>query len=91
MEFSIKDFFRKCDQIRWKLQIWSYLLKKIFNGKLHFWCSEWYFAIYARSVKSLHKMPQFHLISWCGNIVETHSFYTVSEMCALSECILSSS
>ena len=28
MEFSIKDFFIKCDQIRRKLQIWSHLLKK---------------------------------------------------------------
>ena len=28
MKFSITDFFSKCDQIRRKLQIWSYLLKK---------------------------------------------------------------
>ena len=28
VKFSIKDFFSKCDQIRWKLQIWSQLLKK---------------------------------------------------------------
>ena len=28
MMFSIKDFFSKCGQIRGKLQIWSYLLKK---------------------------------------------------------------
>ena len=28
MKFPIKDFFRKCDQIRWKLRIWSRLLKK---------------------------------------------------------------
>ena len=28
MKFSIKDFFSKCDQIRWKLRIWSDLLKK---------------------------------------------------------------
>ena len=28
MNFSIKDIFRKCDQIRRKLQIWSHLLKK---------------------------------------------------------------
>ena len=28
MKFSIKDFFRKCDQILRKLRIWSYLLKK---------------------------------------------------------------
>ena len=28
IRFSITDFFSKCDQIRWKLQIWSHLLKK---------------------------------------------------------------
>ena len=28
MKFPVKDFFSKCDQIRWKLQIWSHLLKK---------------------------------------------------------------
>ena len=28
MKFSIKNFFSKCDQIRWKLRDWSYLLKK---------------------------------------------------------------
>ena len=28
MKFSIKDFFSNCDQIRRKLRIWSYLLKK---------------------------------------------------------------
>ena len=28
MKFSINDFFSKCDQIRWKLRIWSHLLKK---------------------------------------------------------------
>ena len=41
MKFSIKDFFSKCDQIRSFLQIWSHLLKKSFNGKLHF-CAVWY-------------------------------------------------
>ena len=28
MKFSIKDFFSKCDQICWKLLIWSHLLMK---------------------------------------------------------------
>ena len=39
MKFFIKDFFSKCDQIRKKLRIWSHLLMKIHNGKLHFLCS----------------------------------------------------
>ena len=30
MKFSMKDFFNKCEQIRRKQQIWSYLLKKSF-------------------------------------------------------------
>ena len=28
IKFTIKDLFSKCDQIRWKLRIWSHLLKK---------------------------------------------------------------
>ena len=36
MKFSIKDFFSKCDQVRSFLRIWSHLLKKFPNGKLHF-------------------------------------------------------
>ena len=30
MKFSIKDFFRKCNQKTQELQIWSHLLKKSF-------------------------------------------------------------
>ena len=40
MKFSIKDFFSKCEKIRNFLRIWSHLLKKILNGKLHFLCSK---------------------------------------------------
>ena len=36
MKFSIKDFFRKCDQIRKKPQIWSHLLKKSLMENLFF-------------------------------------------------------
>ena len=28
VKFSIKDFFSKCEQICWKLRIWSHLPKK---------------------------------------------------------------
>ena len=28
IKFPIKDFFSKCDQIRWKMRIWSHLLNK---------------------------------------------------------------
>ena len=27
---------------------------------------------------SLHKIPKFHLISWCGNFVERHRFCRIS-------------
>ena len=39
MKFSIKGFFSKCDQILSFLRILPHLLKKILNGKLHFFCS----------------------------------------------------
>ena len=32
MNFFIKYFFAKCDQIRRKLRTWSHLLKKILKG-----------------------------------------------------------
>ena len=36
MKFSIKDFFSKCDQIRWKMLIWSHLLNKFLMEKFIF-------------------------------------------------------
>ena len=39
MEFSIVDFFSKCDQIRSFLRIWSYLLKKYLIENFDFLCS----------------------------------------------------
>ena len=36
MKYSIKDFFRKCDQIRSFLPIWSHLLKKFLMTNLIF-------------------------------------------------------
>ena len=40
MEFSIKDFLSKCDQIRRKLKIWSHLLKKSLIENFIF-CAVW--------------------------------------------------
>ena len=37
MNFSIKNFFSKCDQIRRKLQIWSHLLKKSLIKNFNFY------------------------------------------------------
>ena len=36
MKFSFKDFFRKCDQIRSFMWIWSHLLKKSLMGDFIF-------------------------------------------------------
>ena len=36
IEFSIKDFFSKCDQIRRKLRVWSRLLKKFLMENFNF-------------------------------------------------------
>ena len=36
MKFPIKDFFRKCDQIRQKLLVWPHLLKKYLMGNFIF-------------------------------------------------------
>ena len=44
MKFSIKDFFRKRDQIRSFLQIWSNLLKKSLMENFIFWAV--YFTIF---------------------------------------------
>ena len=40
INFSIKNSFSKCDQIRRKLRIWSHLLKKSLIESLIFYCSD---------------------------------------------------
>ena len=46
MNFSIKDFFSKCDQIRSFVRIWSHLLKKSWIENFSFWqCFMFYFFI----------------------------------------------
>ena len=37
MKFSTEDFCSKCDQICWKLHIWSHLLKKLLMENLIFY------------------------------------------------------
>ena len=39
MKFSIKGFFSECDQIRFKLRIWSHLLEKSLWENLLFLCT----------------------------------------------------
>ena len=40
MQFCIKDFFSKCDQIRRKLQVLVTFTEEILNAKLHFLCND---------------------------------------------------
>ena len=42
MKFSIKDFFRKCNQIRSFQQIWSHLLKKSLMENFIFCAVGWF-------------------------------------------------
>ena len=62
MKFSIKDFFRKCEQIRRKLRIWSNLLKKPLMKKLIF-CA----------VMALSLFPDISLFS-----IEVQSVYYIN-------------
>ena len=39
MQFSITDFFTKCEQIHSFLRIWSHLLQKFLIGNFHILCS----------------------------------------------------
>ena len=48
MEFSIKDFFIKCDQIRSFARIWSHLLKKCLI-KISFFCAVFVAKAYGHS------------------------------------------
>ena len=79
MKFSIKDFFSKCDQIRRKLQISSYLLKKslmetsfcvqlsvIFMGSFSSHC---FFRLSWNLLAHLLKLDEFCWIKFlCSNV-----------------------
>ena len=49
MEFSIKDFFSKYDQIRRKLRIWSHFLKKSLLENFIF-CAVWQLIILSKII-----------------------------------------
>ena len=50
--------------IFWSLIFWSLFL--------------WNIRKYSHEIFTLRKIPQFQLISWCGNFAERHSFHIVS-------------
>ena len=58
MKYFIKDFFSKCNQIRWKLQETVDLVtftEEILNGKLHFLCSDSkVFFYYIKTTPTFH-------------------------------------
>ena len=54
MNFSIKDFFSKCDQIRRKLRIWSHLLEKSLMGNFTFCAVE---TVLYPHQKALARLP----------------------------------
>ena len=64
MKSSIKDFFSKCDQIRMKLRIWSYLLKKSLMEDLIFCaeCTAWYSN--SQPTWELNKVPIPELLTY---------------------------
>ena len=59
MKFSIKDFFSKCDQIRWKLRIWSHLLKKSLMQNFIFGAVIVVLKLYSASLKEVCEGFQF--------------------------------
>ena len=54
MKFSIKDFFRKCDQISWKTAGLVTFTEEILNEKLHF-------LFNAKSIEMCLKVRNFSL------------------------------
>ena len=58
------------------------LLSKIFQKLTKIFCKDLLqrlqFVGRKALLLSLRKIPYFHLITWCGNFVESHSFRIVS-------------
>ena len=61
MKFSIKGFFRKCDQIRRRLWIWSHLLRKSLMESFIFLAV---LSIPWSSTNELTSMQNYHVKSY---------------------------
>ena len=59
MEFTIKDFFSKCDQIPSFLRIWSHLLKKSLMENFIFLCS-----VIIKKGSEVHELTEQKTISF---------------------------
>ena len=79
MRFSIKDFFRKCDQIRRELRIWSHLLKKCLIENFIF------FSVFVTEIWSILTLWEGFLIITQNN--EAIVFQGFQHSCQLS-CLL---
>ena len=60
MNFSIKDFFSKCDQIHRKLRIWSHFVKKSLMENFIF-CAVWRSVICLYTIVHFYHISLFHL------------------------------
>ena len=89
MKFSIQNFFSKRNQIRKKLRIWSYLLKKSFMENFIFLCSVYTDFVFVDSTYIVYKTW------WCSNfgwvwlkkifshIISSRKFYILDGMNAI--------
>ena len=71
MKFSIKDLFSKCDQIRRKLRIWSYLPKKFLMENFIF-CAVAYEHIHLILWDEVHIEPILKLMDLLANLFTTY-------------------
>ena len=86
LKFSIKDFLRKCDQIRSILQIWSHLLKQPIDKcsfSMHFQLvsADWHSAgFFFFCIFSFRKMENFY-VSAAERLRQRGKYETKSNVC----------
>ena len=66
MKLFVKNFFSKCGQIRRKLQIWSYLLRKYLLENIFF--VKWVYQIQFIFVRKTWVVLIALVISWFGEV-----------------------
>ena len=76
VKYSIEDFFSKCDQLRWKLWIWSHLLKKCLMENFIF--LQWYVrVIYVLYPRSPHNHTKFRGVSRISTNIQDKKLYII--------------
>ena len=102
MKCSVKDFFSKCYQIRRKLRIWSYLLKKSLMKNLIF-CAVWLVITNTSERSASHrnkcdgdKKPKINIpnctiwhngLNACWALVWFNTFNTMVKYCFITSTI----